>query len=230
MQSNAGEPYNAVSSWRPAQAYTFAIICLLIGLPIGYLIRGSTAPTTTPVAVAASTGAAPMVAPGKPAAVAPATMPSMDDMKRMANKQVSPLLAELEKKPNDALLLNKVGLMYKAAHQFDEAAVYFKKSLDSDPKNIAVRDDYASCLYYQGQADAALVQLEKSLTYDPKHAGTLYNIGIIKWKAKGDVDGAVDSWKKLLELNPTFARKDMIEQLIQAATASKSQVASAKRG
>ena len=140
MQSNAGDPDNAVPSWRPAQAYTFAIICLLIGLPIGYLIRGSTAPTATPVAVAASTGAAPTVAPAKPAAAAPAAMPSMDDMKRMASKQVSPLLAELEKKPNDAVLLNKVALMYKAAHQFDEASVYFKKSLDSDPRNIAVRE------------------------------------------------------------------------------------------
>jgi tetratricopeptide (TPR) repeat protein len=230
MQPNTGDPDNAVSSWRPAQAYTLAIICLLIGLPIGYLLRGSAVPATTAAAASAATPNAAIAAPAKAAAAAPAAMPSMDDMKRMANKQVSPLLAELEKKPNDAALLNKVALMYKAAHQFDEAATYFKKSLDNDPKNIAVRDDYASCLYYLGEADAALAQLQRSLTYDPKHAGTLYNIGIIRWKAKGDVDGAVDAWKKLLELNPTFARKDMIEQLIQAATASKSQVASAKKG
>ena len=231
MQPNPSDSGNPVSSWRPAQAYTFAIVCLLIGLPMGYLIRGSTAPATHTMPLSASTGnAANAVTQKQNAGAQPAAMPSMDDMKRMANKQVAPLLSELEKKPNDAALLNKVALMYKATHQFDQAAAYFKKSLDSDPKNVAVRDDYASSLYYLGDADGALAQLQKSLSYDPKHAGTLYNIGIIKWKAKNDVDGAVDSWKTLLQLNPDFKRKDAIQQLIQAATASKSQVANARKG
>ena len=148
-------------------------------------------------------------------------MPSLDDMQRMAKKQAEPLMAQLEKKPNDAVLLNKVALTYKAAHQFDKAAEYFKKSLDADPANIAVRDDYASCLYYSGDVDGALAQLNKSLTYDPKHAGTLFNIGMIKWKGKGDVDGAVASWKKLLQLNPKLEQKQAIEQLIDQATKSK---------
>ena len=62
----------------------------------------------------------------------------------------------MQKKPNDAALLNKTALTYKAAHQFDKAAEYFKKSLDSDPKNVAVRDDYASCLYYPRRRATAL--------------------------------------------------------------------------
>ena len=67
-----------------------------------------------------------------------------------------------------------------------KAAEYFKKSLDSDPKNIAVRADYATSLYYMGDVDGALAQLNKSLTYDRKHAGTLFNIGMIEWKGKAD--------------------------------------------
>ena len=135
-------------------------------------------------------------------------------------------MTQLERNPSDAALLNKVALTYKAAHQFDQAAEYFKKSLESDPTNIAVRDDYASCLYYLGDVDGALGQLNKSLTYDPKHPGTLFNIGMIQWKGKGDADAAVASWKKLLQLNPKIEQKQAIQQLIEEATKSKADTAS----
>jgi len=228
MSNETNAMGSANSAWRPVQVYAMAAICLLIGLPIGYLIRGSAQPAPNPAVVAAPTGnIGASASPNNGGA--PARMPSLDDMKRMANKQAEPLLAELQKKPNDAALFNKIALTYKAAHQFDRAAEYFKKSLDIDPKNIAVRDDYASCLYYLGDADGALAQLNKSLSYDPKHAGTLFNIGTIEWKGKGDVDGAVASWKKLLQLNPNFERKDTVEQLIEEAQKSKGQVAGGQK-
>jgi cytochrome c-type biogenesis protein CcmH/NrfG len=221
VENNSIEAAGSKSAWRPAQAYTMAVVCLVIGLPIGYLIRGSAQPAPNP-AVVSSPASAP--APGSPHA-GPSGMPTLDDMKRMATKQAEPLMVELDKKPNDAVLLNKVALTYKAAHQFDKAAEYFKKSVEADPTNIAVRDDYASCLYYLGEVDEALAQLGKSLTYDPKHAGTLYNIGMIQWKGKGDVDGAVSSWKKLLKLNPNLEGKQAIQQLIDEATKSKAETA-----
>ncbi len=227
MHAEPSEPANTSSTWRPVQAYTLAVVCLLVGLPIGYLIRGSAPPAQQSVAsvpepnTARPTAAIPQGAPAK--------MPSLDDMKRMADKQVQPELAELQSKPNDPALLDKIGLSYKAAHQFKEAASYFKKSLDSDPTNIAVRADYASCLYYTGDVDGALAQLQKSLTYDPKHAGTLFNIGMIKWKGKGDVDGAVAAWKKLLKLNPNMKGKEQIEQLIDEALKSKGQGADGQK-
>ena len=116
-------------------------------------------------------------------------MPTLDDMKRMADKQAQPLLTTLKADPKNAALLNKTALTYKAAHQFKEAIVYFQKALEIDPKNVGIRDDMASCMYYTGDVDGALDQLNKSLTYDPKHPGTLLNIGIIKWQGKNDVQG-----------------------------------------
>ena len=65
--------------------------------------------------------------------------------------------------------------------------------------------------------DGALAQLNQSLTYDPKHAGTLLNIGIIKWKGKNDVDGAVTSWEKLLQYHPDFPQRDALQQMITQA-------------
>ena len=209
---------------RPLHAYLMAVICLTIGFAIGYFLRASAPPKANPVAVApaASTAAASVTS----EAAAPKTL-MLDEMKRRADKQAQPLLTELQKKPNDAALLNKTALTFKAAHQFDKPAEYFNKSLQADPENIAVRADYASCLYYLGDVESALAQLQKSLTYDPKHAGTLFNIGMIEWNGKGDVDAAVAAWQKLLKVNPNLPQKskDQVEHLIETAKQSKGAVA-----
>jgi cytochrome c-type biogenesis protein CcmH/NrfG len=206
-------------AWRPAQAYGMAVVCLLLGLPVGYFIRG-TAQAPTPVHVAASNPSTVTVPEGHPA-MDPSTteqkMPTLDDMKRMADKQVEPLMSKLKSTPKNAKLLNQIALNYKAAHQFKKAAEYFRKALEADPKNVAIRDDYASCLYYNGDADAAIAELQKSLKYEPSHPGTLFNLGMIRLKGKGDVDGAVAAWTELLKSNPNLPQKDAVEQLISKA-------------
>ncbi len=126
-------------------------------------------------------------------------------------------LTKLKSDPKNPQLWNQVGLIYKSAHQFKQAAGYFEKSLQYNPKDIGVRADYASCLYYTGDVDGALAQLNQSLTYDPQHAGTLMNIGIIKWRGKNDVDGAVAAWEKLLQYHPDFPQKDLVQQMITQA-------------
>jgi Tfp pilus assembly protein PilF len=151
----------------------------------------------------------------------PHKMPTLDDMKRMADTKAAPLLAKLKSDPQNPRLQNEIGLIYESAHQFKEAAGYFERSLQYDPKNIGVRADYASCLYYTGDVDGALAQLDKSLTYDPKHAGTLMNIGIIKWRGKNDVDGAVAAWEKLLQYHPDFPQKELVQHMITEAKQSK---------
>ena len=201
--------------WKPAQTYTMAVVCLLIGLLIGYFLRGSATP---PVAVAPAAAAQPTT--GDPhAGMGQQQMPTLDEMKQMADKQAGPLLAKLQKDPNNADLLNQIGTLYRATHQFKTAIDYYQKSLAINPKNVGARTDMASCMYYLGDVDGALAQLNKSLTYDPKHAGTLMNIGIIKWKGKNDVDGAVAAWQKVLKLNPDFENKQMVERLIAEAKA-----------
>ncbi|HTZ82928.1 MAG TPA: tetratricopeptide repeat protein [Candidatus Acidoferrales bacterium] len=189
-----------------------AVICLLIGVLVGYLVRGS-----APVAPAA----APV--PSQAAPVTPTggtqQMPSLDDMKRMADKQAEPLLEKLKADPKNADLLNQVANLYRMTHQFQLAASYYQKSLEANPANVGPRTDLASCLYYQGDVDGALAQLEKSLTYDPKHAGTLLNLGLIRWKGKGDTAGAVAAWKQLLKSNPGFKDRDVVEKLIAEAKA-----------
>ena len=214
MTNDTQELANGKAGWQPWQMYAMAVVCLVIGVLVGYLARGSAPVRALPDAqsAAAASSAAPAPAPQQSQ-----QMPSLEDMKHMADKQVEPLLAKLQSDPKNADLLNQVANVYRMTHQFKTAASYYQQSLDANPKNVGVRTDLASCLYYQGDVDGAIAQLEKSLTYDPKHAGTLFNLGMIRWKGKGDASGAVAAWQKLLKLNPSYENKPALEKLIADA-------------
>jgi len=175
-----------------------------------------------PDAPVAATPAATTPAAGSAPAGAQGGHPQMtlDDMKKMADAKAAPELEKLKKNPKDAEALNNLGILYRATHQFKEAEGYYEKSLEINPKNVNARVDLASCLYYSGDADGAIAQLNKALTYDPKHPGALMNLGLIKWKAKNDVPGAVADWQKLLKMNPDFPQKDAVERMINAAEQS----------
>ena len=202
--------------WPAVQVCSLAVVCLVVGLAAGYLLRGS-APGKSPAVQAASQEAMP---PSGMNSGMHHTVPSMQDMKRMADKKAEPLLAKLKADPNNAQLLNQVGIVYRSTHQFKKAEEYFQRSLQVDPKNVDVRTDMAACIYYSGDADGAIAQLEKALTYNPKHPGALMNLGIIRWKGKNDAPGAVASWEKLLKLNPNFPQKAAVQQMITEAQQS----------
>lgn len=190
-----------------------AAACLVIGLALGYLFRGSAshAVQTSPASPTAS-------ADGTPAG-APAQMPTLEDMKRMADKKAEPLLAKLKTDPNNSDLLNQIGTLYKSTHQFKDAAGYYQKALDANPKNVAARTDLASCLYYGGDVEGALKQLQQSLSYDSKDANSLFNLGMIRLQGQNDPSGAVAAWQRLLKLNPNLPaeKKTAVEKLIAQA-------------
>jgi cytochrome c-type biogenesis protein CcmH/NrfG len=220
MANGSNERATPSPLWPVTQVIILSAVCLIVGLVLGYFLRGS-APTAISPQAAATETAVPAKAAAMPAGMtsgaSPHAAPTLDDMKRMADKKAEPLLAKLKTDPNNADTLNQLGILYRATHQFKEAEGYYEKALQVDPKNVNIRTDLASCLYYTGDVDGALAQLNKSLTYDPKHAGTLMNIGIIEWQGKKDVNAAVAAWDKLLKLNPDFPQKDVVEHLIAEA-------------
>lgn len=215
VMKEAGKTSNPKATWHARQAYVMAVICLAIGVAFGYLVRGSAPISTISVATAQPNATAGPVQ----HAVQPQQMPSLEDMKRMADQQAAPLLAKLQTDPGNADLLNQVGNIYRVTHQFQTAASYYQKSLEANPKNVGARTDLASCLFYQGDVDGAVAQLEKSLTYDPKHAGTLLNLGIVRWKGNRDAAGAIASWNELLKFHPDYENRGTVEKLIAEAKA-----------
>jgi len=214
MANESEIPATGLAGWKPTQVYAMALICLVIGVALGYLFRGSESRPAQPAQSMAQPASGSALG-----AAMPQQMPTLDQMKHMADKQVEPLLEKLKADPNNSSLLNQIGTVYKATHQFQDAAGYYQKAVQADPKNVAARTDWASCLYYQGDVEGALKQLQISLQYDPKDANTLFNLGLIRWEAKKDSSGAVSAWQQLLKANPklTGDRKAAVEKLIAQA-------------
>jgi cytochrome c-type biogenesis protein CcmH/NrfG len=201
---------NAGLTWQAKQVYAMAVISLVVGLAIGYLFRGSQSPALPPTQPAAASQS-PHAAGGMGG-----QMPSLEQMKQMADVKAGPLLEELKADPNNTGLLSKVGDLYQATHQFKEAASYYDKALHVDPKNVAIRTKMASCLYYSGDVDGAIGQLQQSLHYDPEDANSLFNLGMIKWQGKQDSKGALTAWRQLLKSNPQLSaeRKATVQKLM----------------
>lgn len=214
MASEPVEQSASGPSWRTVQVYVMAGICLLVGLVLGYLFRGSESAS----AKTASSGTA-QAAPMGSAAGGMRQMPTLDQMKQMADKEAAPLLDKLKTDPHNSSLLNQIGTIYKLTHQFKPAEEYYQRAIQADPKNVGARTDLASCLYYEGDVDGALKQLEQSLQYSPEDASTLFNLGMIRWQAKSDAGGAISAWQELLKSNPNLAdgRRAEVEKLIAQA-------------
>ena len=194
------------TAWQAKRVYAMSVVCLVVGTAVGYLFRGSQSPATP----------APPAANAQPSAPAGHIRPSLEQMKQMADQKAAPLLEKLKGDPNNSTLLNQIGTIYRATHQFKEAASYYDKALQVDPKNVAIRTDLASCLYYEGDVDGAISQLQQSLQYNPKDANSLFNLGMIKWQGKQDGKGALAAWQQLLKSNPQLSadRKAAVQKLI----------------
>lgn len=208
MPNESIGPVKGEAAWQPGQVYAMAGVCLVVGLAIGYLFRGSQSPAATPPAPNAQASAAPAGMGGQ--------MPSLDQMKHMADKKAAPLLEKLKSDPTNVDLMKQVGNIYQATHQFKDAASYYDQALKTDPKNVAIRTQLASSLYYSGDVDGAITQLQTGLQYDPKDANSLFNLGMIKWQGKQDGKGALVAWRELLKSNPQLSadRKAAVQKLI----------------
>ncbi|HYU46574.1 MAG TPA: tetratricopeptide repeat protein [Terriglobales bacterium] len=200
--------------WTSVQAYTLAVVCLLIGIAGGWFIRGSQTPSsgtqaaqTTPMGMAIGTGSQD----------SPTGKPSADQMRLMADQQAKPLLAQLKSDSNNAGLLANIGNIYYDTQLYPTAIEYYQRSLKIQPSNAGVRTDLATAFWYTGSADTAIEEFNKALSYEPNKSNTLFNLGIVKWQGKMDVNGAVAAWQKLLDTNPDYEAKDKVVQLMAQA-------------
>jgi cytochrome c-type biogenesis protein CcmH/NrfG len=208
--TNRRQMTETASSWNAWQVYISAAICLALGVTLGYLFRGS---GSSFIAASAPTVQA-LSSDSKP------HMPTLEQMKQIADKQAAPLLVKLQTDPNNGGVLAQIGRIYESTHQFKAAASYYTKSLELQPGNVEIRDALASCLYYSGNPDGAVQQLEQALKTDPKNANSLFNLGLIRWLAKKDGPGAITVWKQLLRTNPKLddQRKAAVQKLIADAS------------
>lgn len=191
--------------WSSTQSYVLAVITLLLGVAVGYLVRGS--------ATAETTGQT------QTAFAVPNFGDSGSDQQQprpseLTARAVEPLLQQLNTRPNDPDLLANIANTYYDGKDYQRAIEYYQKVLKFKPQDVNVRTDMATAIWYFGDADGAIKEYEQSLKFQPTHAQTLFNMGIVRWQGKKDNKGAIQSWEKLLASNPNYPDRAKVQQLI----------------
>jgi tetratricopeptide (TPR) repeat protein len=195
-------------TWTATQAYVLAVFCLLLGVTLGYLFRGSASPAVDTSAATQQNFSVPQ---------GMGNQPSPEQQKAMFEKAAAPLQDAVNKNPNNFDAIVKLGNLYYDSRQYPQAIELYGRALKIHPDTADVRTDLGTAYWYTGDADKAIAEFQKSLKINPNHPGTLFNLGIVKWEGKMDPTGAVQSWEELLKRNPNYPQKQQIEELIAKA-------------
>jgi len=197
------------SNWTSMQAYMLAVFCLVLGVALGYLFRGSASPAAA--TAAASTSSDSSATQGSSAQLTP------EQQKEMIDQAAAPLLATLKTNPNDVDTVVKVANLYYDGRQYADAVKYYEIAAKSQPKNADLLTDLGTSIWYTGDADGAIAEFQQALKYQPYHPGTLFNLGIVRWQGKSDPKGAIEAWEQLLEKNPDYPQKQQLQEYIAKA-------------
>jgi len=196
------------ATWTGTQAYVLAAFCLVLGVALGYLFRGSASPEAT--------DASPTPAVGTPQGMGNA-QPSPAQLKAMFDRASAPLLDAIKANPNDFDSIVKLGNLYYDGRQYPDAIKYYERALQIRADNADVRTDLGTAYWYTGDADRAIAEFKRSLKVRPDHPGTLFNMGVVKWQGKMDPAGAVAAWEELLRRNPNYPQRQQVEEFIEKA-------------
>lgn len=197
-------------SWTSTQGYLLAACCLVLGVALGYLFRGSASPAATVSASAPVENSSTQNQPQGPQ-ITP------EQQKAMVDKAVSPLLENLKQNPDDFDAIVKVANLYYDGQQYSDAVKFYERALNLQPQNADVITDLGTSFWYSGEADKAIAEFQTALKYQPGRASTLFNLGIVRWQGKKDPKGAVQAWEELLRKNPDFPDKQKLEEFIERA-------------
>jgi len=201
--NSSGEPN---FTWTSLQAYVLAAFCLLLGVALGYLFRGSGSPAALSAASVTSEEARPAQ-----------NQQSSAEAKAAIAQAAAPLLDAISKDPDDYDSLIKLGNIYYDGQQFPDAIQYYERAVALHPENSDVRTDMATAYWYTGNTDKAVSEMQTSLKYSPNHPQTLFNLGWVRWQGKADPKGAIEAWQLLLKVHPDYPQKQQVEQYIAKA-------------
>jgi tetratricopeptide (TPR) repeat protein len=193
------------STWTSFQAYALSVLCLVIGLASGWFIRGSQSPSGLPVGTVSAASSQENAGMGQP---------TPEQLRHIADKQAAPLLDTLQKDQSNPELLAKVGNVYYDAQQYPVAIDYYQRALKAKPADASVRTDMATAYWYTGNADTAISELNRALADEPNKPNALFNLGVVQWQGRMDIQGALATWQRLLDTNPNYEGKSKVLELM----------------
>jgi tetratricopeptide (TPR) repeat protein len=207
---NLEQPASHHRAWTDIQAYLLAVFCLVLGVALGYLFRGSASPVVATAQTSTVDG-------GASQSQSTQAQLTPEQQKAMVDQAVAPLLATLKTSPDDFNTTVQVANLYYDGRQYPEAVKYYQLAVKSQPENADVLTDLGTSLWYTGDADGAIAEFETALKYRPDHPGTLFNLGVVRWQGKFDPKGAIQAWEELLRRNPDYPQKQEVQEYIDRA-------------
>lgn len=117
----------------------------------------------------------------------------------------------LELAPKDTYTLNNYAYFLSLrGENLDKAERMSLKSNQLEPNNASFQDTYAWVLFQLKKYKEAEVWIQKAIANNPKSATLFDHLGDILYQL-GDLDGALNNWKKALALDPS---KTLVQQKI----------------
>jgi tetratricopeptide (TPR) repeat protein len=139
---------------------------------------------------------------------------------------VSAYKKELDIKPNDLKVRQKLAAFYLEQGMFDEGISEFSKIVTMNPNQAKAHSNLGGAYTQSGRLDEAITSYTKVLTLEPNSVKAHYHLGRT-YDKKGNIDEAIAEYKKALIINPAYAdahfklgldyyKKDMLDKSISA--------------
>ena len=181
----------------------FAISGTMFGLLVGWIL--GTQQGAGPAAVVAPAGQQSAQVPATPAAAPPLDVQRAAALERQANDE-----------PANSAVRVDLGNLYFDAERFDLAISWYEAALTLNPKDVNASTDLAVAYYSSNQIDRALAQFDVSLKIDASHTKTLLNQGIVRAFGKQDLEGATQSWERLVAIAPNSPEATRAKEALAA--------------
>ncbi|MBM4146647.1 MAG: tetratricopeptide repeat protein [Nitrospira sp.] len=110
----------------------------------------------------------------------------------------------IELQPENAFVLNFLGVLLYQQGNYDSAIDYIKKALQFDPYNPDSYDHLGSALKANGRLDEAIMYYQKAIGLKPHSADIYFNLGNT-FVMKRQLDEAIVSYREAVKLNPDFS-------------------------
>jgi tetratricopeptide (TPR) repeat protein len=132
-------------------------------------------------------------------------------------KNLGVIQSKLKKNAEDPELNLQMANMLFDIQRYDEAIIYYRKTLLAQPDKISAQIDLSICFYNLQITDTAIIEMKKALNIDPVHIKGLFNIGVMYYNT-GQIDDARHYWSKLLILYPESREADIARGIIKNLT------------
>ena len=188
----AKEEKDGIGSVKKETLIIVALICLGIGFLGGIAFSIYKTGPTMP--------ALPAGPAGTPQQMPPAPQP------QGPTPEQSGIIQDLELKtsmnPEDVSSWTQLAHTYFDSNQYGKAINAYNKSLALAPDDPNVWTDLGVMYRRNKQPEKAIESFDKAISADPRHETSRFNKGIVLMHDLNDLDGAIEAWEGLVEINP----------------------------